>query len=131
MDAFVGVHAVPHALQLLVVSRSVQVPPHSVSLHVHVPALQSGVGWAHVVPLTQVPAAEHVWGVLPLQRTAADTHTPASPPPASAPVVASVPASVPPPPASGELHPLASNDHAASPPGELQRYVLPSVPQVV
>ena len=48
MEAFVGVHALPHALQLLVVLSNVQVEPQRVSLQVHEPALQSGDGCVHV-----------------------------------------------------------------------------------
>jgi hypothetical protein len=69
--------ASPQALQLLVVLSSVHVvPPHSVSLQVHVPALQSGFGCAHGVPLAQLPDAPHVCGTLPLQVTWPGAHEP-------------------------------------------------------
>ena len=67
--AFVGEHTSPNALQLLVVVRSVQVLPQVVSPQVQLPALQSGVGWAHAVPFTQRPVAPQVCGMFPLQLT--------------------------------------------------------------
>jgi len=75
-DAFVGVHTLPHALQLLVVLSSVQVAPHRVSLHVHEPALQSGAGWVQVAWFVHVPIALQVCGVFPLQFFWPGAHTP-------------------------------------------------------
>jgi hypothetical protein len=60
-EALVGVHTSPHALQLLVVFRVVQsLPPHRVSLQVHDPLTQLGVGCAQVAWLTQLPVAPQV-----------------------------------------------------------------------
>jgi hypothetical protein len=77
MLAFTALHLSPHALQLFVVLSSVQVvPPQSVSLHVHAPALQSGVGCAHVAPFTQLPVGPQLCGVLPLHCTCPGPHSP-------------------------------------------------------
>ena len=54
-----GVHAAPQAVQSFVVSSVVQTLPHVVSVQMHVPLEQVGVGWAHV-PLTQLPVRSQV-----------------------------------------------------------------------
>jgi len=80
-DAFVSVHESPHAVQLLVVLSVVQVvPPQSVSLHVHAPLTQNGLGCAHGEPLTQEPVGPHVCGVLPLQLVSPGEQTPSHAP---------------------------------------------------
>jgi hypothetical protein len=75
-DALVAVHESPHALQLLVVLSSVQVPPHVDSPQVHAPPEQNGVGWAHVVWFVHVPVPLHVCVVLLLQLVCPGAHTP-------------------------------------------------------
>jgi hypothetical protein len=75
-DALVVVHLSPQALQLLVVSSSVHVPLHSVSVHEHEPLTQKGVGCAQVAWFVQVPVALHVCGVLPLQSVWPGAHVP-------------------------------------------------------
>jgi len=73
-DAFVRLHASPHALQLLVVFSVVHVPPHRLSLHVHTPLLQSGLGCAHgeqfapIVPQEVADWAEYASHTPPLQQ---------------------------------------------------------------
>jgi hypothetical protein len=73
-------HFLPQPEQLLTLESVVQVPPQTVSWQEQVPPEQSGVGWAQGVPLTQVPAALHVSGVLPLHAVAFGEHCTQVPP---------------------------------------------------
>ena len=75
-EAWMRLHLSPHALQLLVVLRPVQVPLHSVSRQVHAPFEQSGVGCAQVAWFCHVPVLLHVRGVLPLQLVWPGAQTP-------------------------------------------------------
>ena len=81
-DAFVAVHTSPQALQFWVVLSSVHVEPQVVSVHVHEPLEQLGVGWAHVARFVHVPVLLHVCGVLPLQFVWPGAQTPEQTPPA-------------------------------------------------
>jgi hypothetical protein len=67
-------HFLPQPPQLSTEVSVVQVPLHMVSWQEQAPPEQSGVGWAHGAPLTQVPAALHVSGVLPLHAVAFGEH---------------------------------------------------------
>jgi hypothetical protein len=75
--AFVGVHTSPQALQLLVVFKVVHVLPQVVSVQVHEPPLQVGVGCAQGLPFTSVPPAPQVHGTpATLQPTCPGAHDP-------------------------------------------------------
>ena len=68
-DAFVRLHTSPQALQLLVVIERVHALPAAqvVSVQVHAPFTQLGVGCAQVVTFCQAPLVLQVCVVLPLQ----------------------------------------------------------------
>lgn len=85
--AFVRLHLSPHAPQLFVVSSAVQVPLHNVSLQVHAPLLQSGLGceqgeqFAPPVPHDVLDCPEYGTHTSPLQHplgqeVASQTHCP-------------------------------------------------------
>jgi hypothetical protein len=75
----VVLHALVQDPQWVGTLSGVQVPLQVVSRHEHVPAEQSGVGCAHAVPFTQVPALLHVWGMFPLQFFALGVHATQAP----------------------------------------------------
>jgi hypothetical protein len=75
-DAFVRLHTSPQALQSVGVFSSVQVLPHVVSVQVHDPLTQLGVGCAQVVRFCHVPVVLQFWVVFPLQSVWPGAHTP-------------------------------------------------------
>jgi hypothetical protein len=80
IEAFVGLHLSPHALQSLVVLSVVHTGPvgslHVVAVQVHTPPWHVGVGCAHVVWFAQLPVGSHVCVVFPLQFVCPGAHTP-------------------------------------------------------
>jgi hypothetical protein len=80
--ALFWMHLSPHALQLLMSAKLVQVvPPQTVPVQTHVPPLHWGVGCAHVVWFTQLPVAPQLCVVFPEQLTCPGAQTPRQTPP--------------------------------------------------
>jgi hypothetical protein len=80
--ALMALHLSPHALQLFVSAKLVQVvPPQTVPVQTHVPRLHWGVGCAQVVWFTQLPVAPQLCVTFPEQFTCPGAHTPRQAPP--------------------------------------------------